>query len=58
MYCPECRSQGSFPWQHSEGCIEGMRQRLRWYERGLPVVIVIIAIETLLLVKAFSVLAD
>jgi hypothetical protein len=54
MYCPECRSKGTYPWQHASGCVEGLRQRLRWYERGLPIVILIVGVETLPLAKAFA----
>jgi hypothetical protein len=34
------------PWQHAEGCVEGLRQRVRWYEAGLPIVIVLLTLET------------
>jgi hypothetical protein len=35
------------PWQHAEGCAEAMRQKLRWYLAALPIVVMLLAIETL-----------
>jgi len=39
MYCAEGREFGRMPWQHAKGCAEGVRQTVRWYEAGLPIVL-------------------
>jgi hypothetical protein len=56
MYCPICREPGRYPWQHSEKCVEGLRHRIRWYEAGIPVLLVLLAAETVLLIIAFIML--
>lgn len=53
VYCPECRCSGSVPWSHEEGCVTGLKQRLRWYEIGFGLVIVVLTLETVLLIIAF-----
>jgi hypothetical protein len=53
MYCSECREAGRMPWQHAEGCVEAMRQKLRWYSAGLPIGIVLLALETLAIAYVF-----
>jgi hypothetical protein len=53
MYCPTCREPGRLPWQHATDCADGLRQRLRWYETGLPVVLALLVGETALLVVAY-----
>jgi len=49
MYCPTCRESGRLPWQHDPECVEGLRQQLRWYRAGLPIVALLLAAETILL---------
>jgi hypothetical protein len=41
------------PWQHADGCVEAMRQKLRWYSAGLPIGIVLLALETLAIAYVF-----
>jgi hypothetical protein len=53
MYCCECREPGRMPWQHTEGCVEGLRQKLRWYEAGLPIGIVLLVLETAFVAYVF-----
>lgn len=53
MYCPTCREPGRLPWQHDPECVEGLRQQLRWYRAGIPVVLFLLLVETALLVVAF-----
>ncbi len=45
------------PWQHTEGCVEGVRQKVRWYDAGLPIGILLLALETAALAYAFVRLA-
>ena len=55
-YCAECKELGTFPWQHSKDCIEGMRHRLRWYEIAFFWILLLLFGETALLVVAFLML--
>jgi hypothetical protein len=57
MYCPECRETGRMPWQHADGCVEALRQKLRWYAAGLPIIIALLALETLAVAYVFIRLA-
>ena len=57
MYCPGCREPGLWPWQHAADCVDGLRQRLRWYEAGLPILVVLFLVETLLLLLAYRALS-
>lgn len=54
MYCPECRERGDWPWQHEESCVEGLRHQLRWYQLGIPAVIAVLVVESILLVVVFA----
>lgn len=53
MYCPTCREPGGLPWQHASDCAEGLRQQLRWYRAGLPIVLLLLLVETAFLVVAY-----
>ncbi len=53
VYCPHCREPGRLPWQHAPGCTEGQRQQLRWYEAALPIVFLLLVVESALLAYAF-----
>lgn len=53
MYCPICREPGRLPWQHNPECVEGLRQQLRWYRAGLPIVLLLLLGETVLLAVAY-----
>ena len=48
MYCPTCREPGRLPWQHAPECVEGLRQQLRWYQAGLPIVCALLLVQTIL----------
>lgn len=54
MYCPECRATGSVPWAHEADCSVGLKQRLRWYEHGFLALLMVLVVETVLLIAAFT----
>jgi hypothetical protein len=43
--CPECRLLAQYPWQHEDECAEGVRQRMRWQERAIAVLIAVVVFE-------------
>jgi hypothetical protein len=53
MYCPVCREPGQFPWQHADDCSAKQGHVLRWYEFGVPVLLLLLLSETALLIVAF-----
>jgi len=57
MYCGECRHRGRFPWEHGPDCVEALRHRIRWYEAGIPWLLLLLVSETILLLIAYGWLA-
>jgi hypothetical protein len=57
MYCASCREPGRFPWEHSKGCVDGLKHQLRWYEAGIPIVLLLLVAETALLFWCFMIVA-
>jgi hypothetical protein len=58
VYCPTCREPGRLPWQHAADCVVGLRHQLRWYQAGLPLIALLLVLETGLLVAAWMALGN
>lgn len=53
VYCPSCRQTAATPWQHASDCIEGLRAKVRFYEAGIPIILVVLLAETALLAAVY-----